>query len=37
MMTVVHLTQKNQNYETATKLLLSPGVAQVYYGDESAL
>lgn len=23
-------------YETATKLLLSPGTAQVYYGDESA-
>jgi alpha-amylase len=31
----VHLTQKNQNYRAGTKLLLS-GVAQVYYGDESA-
>ena len=27
---------RTKNKETATKLLLSPGVAQVYYGDESA-
>ena len=28
---------KRQNpYETGTKLLLSPGTAQIYYGDESA-
>lgn len=28
--------KRTKNIETATKLLLSPGVAQVYYGDESA-
>ena len=28
--------ERNKPYETATKLLLSPGTAQVYYGDESA-
>lgn len=28
--------KRTRNSETATKLLLSPGVAQVYYGDESA-
>ena len=27
---------RTNNKETATKLLLSPGLAQVYYGDESA-
>ena len=27
---------RNKPYETATKLLLSPGTSQVYYGDESA-
>ena len=27
---------RTKNKETATKLLLSPGAAQVYYGDESA-
>ncbi|WP_369765784.1 alpha-amylase family glycosyl hydrolase [Flavobacterium sp. WC2429] len=27
---------RTKNKETATKLLLSPGLAQVYYGDESA-
>lgn len=27
---------RKKPYETATKLLLSPGTAQVYYGDESA-
>jgi alpha-amylase len=27
---------RTKNKETATKLLLSPGVAQVFYGDESA-
>jgi alpha-amylase len=28
--------KRTKSIETATKLLLSPGVAQVYYGDESA-
>ncbi len=28
--------ERNKPYETATKLLLSPGASQVYYGDESA-
>jgi alpha-amylase len=28
--------QRTKPYETATKLLLSPGQSQVYYGDESA-
>jgi len=28
--------ERKKPYETATKLLLSPGTAQVYYGDESA-
>lgn len=28
--------QREKPYETATKLLLSPGAAQVYYGDELA-
>ncbi|WKK67567.1 alpha-amylase family glycosyl hydrolase [Lutimonas zeaxanthinifaciens] len=28
--------ERAKPYETATKLLLSPGTAQVYYGDESA-
>lgn len=27
---------RTKNKETATKLLLSPGLAQIYYGDESA-
>ena len=27
---------RTKTFESATKLLLSPGVAQVYYGDESA-
>ena len=27
---------RTKNIETATKLLLSPGMSQVYYGDESA-
>ena len=28
--------ERTKTYEAATKLLLSPGTAQVYYGDESA-
>lgn len=28
--------ERKQAFETATKLLLSPGASQVYYGDESA-
>ena len=28
--------QRMKSHETATKLLLSPGAAQVYYGDETA-
>ncbi|MGI9531894.1 alpha-amylase family glycosyl hydrolase [Lutimonas sp.] len=28
--------ERKKTYETATKLLLSPGTAQVYYGDETA-
>ena len=28
--------QRMKSYETATKLLLSPGGAQIYYGDETA-
>ncbi|WP_115461114.1 alpha-amylase family glycosyl hydrolase [Winogradskyella aurantiaca] len=28
--------ERTKTYETATKLLLSPGTSQVYYGDESA-
>jgi len=28
--------ERNKPYETATKLLLSAGTAQIYYGDESA-
>lgn len=28
--------KRQKPYETATKLLLAPGIAQVYYGDESA-
>lgn len=28
--------ERSKTYETATKLLLSPGTSQVYYGDESA-
>ena len=28
--------ERKKPYETATKLLLSPGTAQIYYGDESA-
>jgi len=28
--------ERKKPYETATKLLLSPGTAQVFYGDESA-
>ncbi|SFI07952.1 alpha-amylase family glycosyl hydrolase [Halpernia frigidisoli] len=27
---------RTRTYESATKLLLSPGVSQIYYGDESA-
>ncbi|WOD42851.1 alpha-amylase family glycosyl hydrolase [Hwangdonia lutea] len=27
---------RNKPFETATKLLLSPGTSQIYYGDESA-
>ncbi|WP_242203141.1 alpha-amylase family glycosyl hydrolase [Aestuariivivens insulae] len=27
---------RNKPFETATKLLLTPGTAQIYYGDESA-
>lgn len=27
---------RERTYETATKLLLAPGISQVYYGDESA-
>ena len=28
--------KRSRPYETATKLLLSPGTSQIYYGDESA-
>ena len=28
--------ERKKSYESATKLLLSPGAAQIYYGDESA-
>ncbi|MGF1555248.1 alpha-amylase family glycosyl hydrolase [Paucihalobacter sp.] len=28
--------ERNKAFETATKLLLSPGASQMYYGDESA-
>lgn len=28
--------ERNRTMETATKLMLSPGTAQIYYGDESA-
>lgn len=28
--------ERKRTYETATKLLLTPGISQVYYGDESA-
>ena len=28
--------ERNKPFETATKLLLTPGTAQIYYGDESA-
>jgi len=28
--------ERNKPFETATKLLLSPGTSQIYYGDESA-
>lgn len=28
--------QRTKSYETATKLMLSPGAAQIYYGDETA-
>ncbi len=28
--------KRKKTYETATKLLLSPGISQTYYGDESA-
>jgi alpha-amylase len=28
--------KREKNFETANKLLLSPGVAQIYYGDETA-
>jgi alpha-amylase len=28
--------KREKPYETANKLLLSPGIAQIYYGDESA-
>ncbi len=27
---------RSRNYEAATKLLLTPGISQVYYGDETA-
>lgn len=29
-------TERKRNFEAATKLLLSPGMAQIYYGDEIA-
>ena len=29
-------SKREKSFETATKLLLSPGTSQVYYGDESA-
>lgn len=28
--------KREKTYESATKLLLAPGIAQIYYGDESA-
>ena len=28
--------QREKNHETATKLMLAPGAAQIYYGDETA-
>ena len=28
--------ERTKTYETATKLLLAPGISQIYYGDESA-
>lgn len=28
--------ERNKTFETATKLLLSPGAVQIYYGDETA-
>jgi alpha-amylase len=28
--------QRNRTFEAATKLLLSPGISQIYYGDETA-
>lgn len=28
--------ERKRTYETATKLILTPGISQVYYGDESA-
>uniref|UniRef100_UPI00404AD4A3 alpha-amylase family glycosyl hydrolase n=1 Tax=Flavobacterium sp. TaxID=239 RepID=UPI00404AD4A3 len=28
--------QRNRTYEMATKLLLAPGISQIYYGDETA-
>ena len=28
--------RKKRNYEAGTKLLLAPGISQVYYGDETA-
>ncbi|PKV51483.1 alpha-amylase [Aquimarina sp. MAR_2010_214] len=28
--------KRNKTYESATKLLLTPGISQIYYGDETA-
>jgi alpha-amylase len=36
MMTVVPDAKRTKTIEAGTKLLLSPGIAQVFYGDESA-
>jgi alpha-amylase len=27
--------ERKRTYETATKLLLAPGISQIYYGDET--
>jgi len=35
-MTAIHLIKKRKTIESGTKLLLAPGISQVYYGDESA-
>jgi hypothetical protein len=35
MMMVGHLTKKEKKHlKAGTKLLLAPGISQVYYGDE---